>query len=961
MSRNRSDVFYTHQLANTFTVTINSSFPAAFRSANVEPGTFGRWALRALSGLDGRTPVGWWGGSGTGSSSGYPQAFNAANGETNFTPEVLLGPYADEYLERYRLPNFDQVLAVPRNEGNFIGRTWFIRRDDIRRTAPATVITTHSPTRILARGWGGGFRSGFGFFGPVDNFTGCYLFGNRFVYTANPNFFYDAETSGPEVLTSSRTTSEISIRQPGASQRNTLFTWSRGRVTIYEHIVSTLYCPALISFPIFGDVLWTGGGEYIEATASVGRVKKGQTGRRFKLRTGSHSHSGYQSNQPTTDVNINEYHWFEWYPMREETIDTGINPGTARREAETTTMTETDEKEDKEDQVKLDIPDINRASLVNDLENTATELRKQLISQRINNTNPEYVTFDKADLIKTNLTMDDVGTVVINRGIFILPSETDTPVLPGDSIAPLSADAKNFSLCIANYHAFRTGGLYNGYLDVPFPVNIGESYCRWTTLGVSKNTNLKIPYTSSNEQPINVIYSDGSTGASVAGFPHPLDSVYVSGISNDPDDNTRMVLSFRHLTPHTIFRFFEVQIAPDNYYLDHWSTLLGHGPAVWTVDVQAQPSVRSKDMYSTEGVFKDYEGIKEIAIPEGYERYTLEDSLLPNVEYTGMASNVLRLFPTLQTQHTTTVTDGHQWPKIDYRKSSRDGGAYYVSAIYPEQNYGNYDISTRTNRNAYSAQVRGSSFVGYYHHDMYNVNDQHLRPTTWVHAAIKGAGMTPAFHQQGTTGVDGDINSYKMQSIMDTEATYRDLITRVLPALGYIIRLNAATNQIELVDIASRQWPTYEMGDNMIQLVGTEYDTGRQYSSFIFENEDMIRGENTLDEFQDDPLQSGRYYVYNSNPFIQGRTHTIKTGTWTCPFDRIATFLSLRTDRYIWRVTNFHLLDTSGNLSGPHVGDRVRLKSVKIPNESDQIDCLVMQRTQNEEYTEYHGLAFEGA
>ena len=58
-------------------------------------------------------------------------------------------------------------------------------------------------------------------------------------------------------------------------------------------------------------------------------------------------------------------------------------------------------------------------------------------------------------------------------------------------------------------------------------------------------------------------------------------------------------------------------------------------------------------------------------------------------------------------------------------------------------------------------------------------------------------------------------------------------------------------------------------------------------------------------------------------------------------------------------MTNFHLLSDTGSLSGPEVGDKVRLKSVNIPNNTKQVDVLIMSKVVSEQTVKYQGVSFE--
>ena len=72
--------------------------------------------------------------------------------------------------------------------------------------------------------------------------------------------------------------------------------------------------------------------------------------------------------------------------------------------------------------------------------------------------------------------------------------------------------------------------------------------------------------------------------------------------------------------------------------------------------------------------------------------------------------------------------------------------------------------------------------------------------------SLRNSGLIPGFEQNGSD-VAGRINDHKMQMIEDTGSTYRNLLKRLLPSLGYIVRFNPATGKAEVVDIATNQHP----------------------------------------------------------------------------------------------------------------------------------------------------------
>ena len=603
---------------------------------------------------------------------------------------------------------------------------------------------------------------------------------------------------------------------------------------------------------------------------------------------------------------------------------------------------DTERNNNREDEIDNDInnnyvPSNNPGDPAND---------RTIIKNYVDANVPNYVTYDKGELVKSFIQLQENGTMIFNRGIFILPSEDDNPTLPNSSIKPLDHHVDNFRLCVVPSEALTGGPLYVGLEEEPITINIGTSFTRWAVLGISRN--VPSPYVPSLDLNLILSYSDGNS-LTTTRPPHPLDALYRSEIVDGQ-------VLFHWYNYHNIFRFFEAARRPENYYIDHWCTYLING------DITSQdlpiPSFRSKDMYATEANFKDFQYISD-SYPLSLDSYTLDRSLLPNPQYTGGAATMLRLMPGLRKSSLSTA-NVKEWPRITYRHSSRKGGAYYVSAAYPRMTKGYYDSDPVTNPTVYEGFLKGQYFTGYYHHDMYDADDAHLRPTTFLYACIKGARLNPGFNQDGSD-VSGDINRYKMQLISDTDNSYKSLIQRVLPGLGYILRLNALTDKIELVDVFTIKAPVFIFNSDNIIMNDISYDTARQNSSFIFENEDMLRGDNTLEEFRDaevNALEQGRYIVFNSNAFLLGSTVNIPIGTWTCPYEKIADQLSKRQDRYTWESSNFIFIDDDGNLGGPAIGDWVRVDSELIPNANKSVVLLITSKSQTENTTQFTGIHF---
>jgi len=489
----------------------------------------------------------------------------------------------------------------------------------------------------------------------------------------------------------------------------------------------------------------------------------------------------------------------------------------------------------------------------------------------------------------------------------------------------------------------KSGNLYDGIGEEPFTANIGTSFTRWSVLGVSRSTPNPID-TFEREFVFN--YSDGNDDGHATRSPHPLDPLYIS-------QTTGGKLAFLWFNYHNMNKFYRVRRNPRDYFLDFWATYLIHGrPARNTFPTVG---IRSKDMYSTESTFKDFQLINPNRSHALYD-YTLDGSVAPNPLYEGSASILLRLMPALRDRHRTGTDE--QFCDIVYKNSPHKGGAYYVSARYQQPDVMYYDTSIIENESAYEGYLRSEYYNGFYHHDMYGAHAEHLRPSTFIYACVKNAGLTPAFAQNGSD-VAGDLNDHRMQLISNTDTQYRDLITRVLPSLGYLLRMNGETREIELVDLFTSTTPVFTFTDEMIEFIDVNYDSSTQYSSFTFENEDMLRGDNTLDEFRENEEETGRQVVFNSNVFLTGKPLSLKTGTWTSAYEKVSTYLSRRQDKFQITVSNCVLMEETGRLNIPAVGDWVRVVSDLVPGIVKEVDVLLISKNVSEATTQYTGIRFE--
>ena len=606
----------------------------------------------------------------------------------------------------------------------------------------------------------------------------------------------------------------------------------------------------------------------------------------------------------------------------------------------------------------------------------------------------------------------------IDRGIFILNSEDTTPTIQ-PSLGSLDPDPRIFRGSVVPDGTLTGSRSSQVCLSVINPgiednrtvprINRGTSFVNdWGTLKISRNDGL-----AGSAATARVEYffedDDGDTDRPI----HPFDGVYRSWVKQGITFYTFAIL-------HGAQVFDKLELIPTRHWPDYWVTRFSNFylnyPSISGVNAAAifeathedgtadtialdrsgiHTILRSKDMYSTEPPFgslfqtvspendADLQHISRIGESalvddvalQTFNEFTLWANLKITSEYKS-GSNYLKLLPAVNAFDNPPIparSPNTLGTEINYERAERSGGAYYVSArkLIPfggtYKDFAHIMLRGKIDQGIETAEFlsderiqtafRGS-FDFYYHHDMYNKTDVLLKPSTFLFAVIKNAGLNPGFAQDGSSGVPDDLNSYRMQLISDTDTTYRDLLKRVLPGLGYIARYNPVADQYELRNIAGNPDATRLFGDHMMKVTNIQYDVIKQFSSFFFENDDMLRGKDTLSEFRYDPLQSGRFVIFNSNPFVSGRTLTIKTGTWSCPFDRVASFLSKRVDLYTFQISNYHLVDDSGTMDCPLIGDWVRLKSIKIPNEVKELDILIVSKAQDEQVTEYTGYSF---
>ena len=286
--------------------------------------------------------------------------------------------------------------------------------------------------------------------------------------------------------------------------------------------------------------------------------------------------------------------------------------------------------------------------------------------------------------------------------------------------------------------------------------------------------------------------------------------------------------------------------------------------------------------------------------------------------------------------------------------------AFYVSTRYAPHNIANYyDISVDFNANAYQGFVRNQYFKGFYHHDKRTAPAEQLKPSYFIHAVLTAAGFSLDFKPDGS-GVDGPLNEFQMQLIADTSSSYRSLILRVLPALGYILRYNYSlglTGAIELVDILSKEQPENILIENDFEMLSVSYNTNNQTTNFSFENPDMVRGLATLDGV-DAIEERGKLFVFGDTPFLQTDVTAVQYGTWTCRYQDVSSALGERQDRYRFRIpAEAYYGGINGEFLDIQIGDWVALDSIEVPTVSDYVAVQIIEKNNAEDYITFLGVS----
>lgn len=377
----------------------------------------------------------------------------------------------------------------------------------------------------------------------------------------------------------------------------------------------------------------------------------------------------------------------------------------------------------------------------------------------------------------------------------------------------------------------------------------------------------------------------------------------------------------------------------------------------------AVPMARSKDMYSTLQRIDRHIKIDagRLAIVKG-GAYEVDQR-----HQSGSLAN-LRVMPALPSS---SIVD-HDYPMIQTARSPYGGGAYYISASYGLlDEVGYWDSSILNNSTAASGLETDRYFRGHYHHDQ-SGEGQGVPPATFIKAVIQSAGFQTdlGFTDQAYTELS---DSNPMQLISDSDDSYRGLLGRVLPGLGKFIRFNPYTNKLDLIDWsrtaplfpfdnAAARTPIAFFDEDCMIYRGLTHVAASRVTSFIYQNQDMLRGTNTLDNFGNDDFRQAKYASFHSTAFAQGRTVTVPTGTWWQTatdgihfYDRLASTLAQRIDVVSFFVPMEVLLGL-GSPDFVSVGKWVRIANSALVN--GIADVLVMETSASESGVEFRAYRF---
>ena len=367
---------------------------------------------------------------------------------------------------------------------------------------------------------------------------------------------------------------------------------------------------------------------------------------------------------------------------------------------------------------------------------------------------------------------------------------------------------------------------------------------------------------------------------------------------------------------------------------------------------------RSKDMYATLPHFDRFQNINQDYLANNLFEKQVE------IKHQAGATSNLRVMPALPKS---SIFD-HDYPIITTERAPLGGGAYYVESSYGIMDeVGYWDSSSLLNPGVIEDQEEGRVFKGYYHHDQFEPS-QGVSPANFILAVVRAAGFeTNIDFNLLRNEMQGSINP--MQFISDSDSTYQSLLDRVLPGLGKGLRFDPIENIVELFDWhVAHPTRDFDRGitaffdENCMRFEGVDHSAASRSSVFIFENPDMLRGNNTLDEFSDEHFQLAKYTSFQSNPFVQGKTVTIPTGTWwNRPqtglrfYEDLAEILTQRVDIVSFSVPSEVLLGL-GPLGTVSVGKWVRLQNESLVG--GIADIFITETQQEEVETRFRGYRF---
>ena len=629
---------------------------------------------------------------------------------------------------------------------------------------------------------------------------------------------------------------------------------------------------------------------------------------------------------------------------------------------------------------------------------------------------PEWVTFDPGELVPSLISMNEHYDFLYERGIFFAPTEEDSPTRDvfGEEVGYFDVDDSNFVSCVGPDFGDRVPDL--GYCGNQ-PLNIGSSYTNWCTILYRPTANdgyLRLDNEEAFTKPVLSFFDRYGNHANR--YPHPYDSCLTAVSQYDADENTR-IYQVAMYTYHGIHKFQKRMRWDDVSNIEFsWryhsnvsvtpplpnNDGLRKGRFASSTDnlpYHGVPTVRCKDLYLTTSEMK-----KLAPIPEKFHRYATDGFYEAgkkfewNGTYSGFAGSNLRIMPMIPQRefynnYQGAAEDGqfHTYPKTQYVASPHKGGAYYVTAVHGAidiydkgrqptnesfDGLGNYDLSPRYNTELLKGMQAGGLFEGYYHHHYlwnrpvdlssgYSYDrgkipaNNALSPSVFIYACVKNAGLTPKFKQINLDYLDKELNTYPMQLIADSDSTYGDLVRRVLPGLGLALKMDYESGEVDIVNLLDDPGEDIvRFDEDDIQVLNIDYSATDQYNTYIFENEDMIRGSNTLDDFRDLLKYQGKIVLYNDTPFIVARTKNINYGTLSCYAQKIVDRLSQRQDRYRFRVMNAVMYRDVDKPINVEIGDWVNITTERVPNASNSVDIQILYKSQAEQYQEFHGIAY---